>query len=146
MKVYLAHSFDRGADTRPLRESADPAVRRFVLALIECGALIIDPADALILARPHERFSYCLQQISESQALVVDARCRLGLGVGAEMMFAHQRGIPVLSVLPSHSYYSGWNSDGSRIIHAFVAGLSSSILLSFDDCFAELQILARGER
>jgi hypothetical protein len=146
MKIYFAHSFSDGPTVRPLRESGDMPIRELIDALTQLGVVVVDPADAFAaLGGSDDRFTFCLRQIAESNAVVVDARSRLGLGVGAELMFAHQRGIRVFAVLPPRSYYRRRRDDGTTSVHAFLNGLATDLCPSFEDCLSELRELEAQE-
>ena len=74
-------------------------------------------------------FGRDLLQVFSSQLVLVDARGKRGLGVGAEMMFAKMNHIPVISWLPADSHYHRQKIDllGQEVndwIHPFVFSLS----------------------
>ena len=74
-------------------------------------------------------FGRDLWQISSSQLVLVDARGKRGIGVGAEMMFAKMNRIAVVSWLPENSHYhrSSLQLLGQEVtnyIHPFVLNLS----------------------
>lgn len=83
-------------------------------------------------------FGRDLFQVSSSDAILVDARGKRGLGVGAEMMFARMHRIPVISWVPKNSHYQrphllllGQEVEGW--IHPFVFSLSDYIADSLED-------------
>lgn len=68
-------------------------------------------------------------QVFSSDVVLVDARSKRGLGVGAEMMFAKMQRIPLISWLPRESYYHRKELHflGQKVeswIHPFVYSLS----------------------
>ena len=65
-----------------------------------------------------ERFQADLEMVLASDLVLVDARTKKGLGVGAELMMAHYEGIPVIGLCPDGSAYrrEAW-------LHPFVGGL-----------------------
>src|SRR3989442_823927 len=100
MKLYFAHSF-AGQDDALLRDSRNSALLNFLRNLREQRTTIVDPAETSVPASDYKRrFSYCLEQIKLCDALVVDATCTLGVGVGAELMFAKLNGLPIFVVCP----------------------------------------------
>jgi hypothetical protein len=142
VNVYFAHSFSGQGQSVCLRKQADTAIVRFVKRLDGMGIALIDPAE-IDLTSPHARFECCLSQIRSSDLLLIDARYKLGLGVGAEMMFAKSNGIPVFSIVPPRSHYRSISGD-EGIYHAFVCGLTSKIFLSFDDCAVAINAMQSG--
>lgn len=81
-----------------------------------------------------ERYQADIDMLMRSQAVVVDARTKKGLGVGAEMVIAKQAGIPVLTLCPAGSEYRGTIADSGGAhrewVHPFVSELSTQV---FDD-------------
>lgn len=83
-------------------------------------------------------FGRDLFQVSSADLILVDARERRGLGVGAEMMWAKMNSIPVITLAPLNSHYykektsllgvevEGW-------VHPFVEGLSDYIVETLDE-------------
>ena len=75
-------------------------------------------------------------QVSLADFIVVDARQRRGVGVGAEMLSAKLLNKPVISIVPKNSYYRkekleylGGSSED--YIHAHMFGLSDVIVEDF---------------
>ncbi|HVE45944.1 MAG TPA: hypothetical protein VNA57_04250 [Acidimicrobiales bacterium] len=72
--------------------------------------------------------------MSISDVVIADARTEKGIGVGAEMMFARMRAIPVVTVCPRNSNYRRdlvpdvFGEDLENWIHPFVFGLSDAIV------------------
>lgn len=147
MKVYFAHSFAGHADARPLRLVADLELSAFLHELDLLGVMVVDPAEIPgDLTEPRRRFEYCLAEIRESDALLVDGRRRLGLGVGAEMMYARIQKVPVFIVVPPASYYRVQARTGEERLHAFVEGLAEKVFLSFEECASHLKHRNREEQ
>lgn len=74
-------------------------------------------------------FGRDLLQVYLSDIVLVDARSKKGIGIGAEMAYAKMQGIPVISIVPEESnyYQSHFEYLGQKIdkwIHPFVNGLS----------------------
>jgi hypothetical protein len=84
------------------------------------------------LRDPEAAFGRDVLQIRLSDAIVVDARSKRGIGVGAEMLLAKTLSIPLVSLCPPGSHYRrsdltflGQNLD--EWTHPFVAALSDFI-------------------
>lgn len=96
------------------------------------------PSVKLIFLNPASRsddlsdqksvFGRDLFQVYSSHLVLVDARGKRGLGVGAEMMFAKMHHIPVMAWLPEDSHYHRrkihlLGQDVTSWIHPFVFNL-----------------------
>lgn len=143
MKVYLAHSFDEERQSQALRDSSDPSILGFLEDLRKLSIVVCDPAETSVPKNDYNgRFRFCISQIQHSDALIVDATNKLGVGVGAEMMLANSLKIPVLTIAPLSSYYRKMPSlNDDEWIHPFIHGLSNEIFNSFDHCAAALRSL-----
>lgn len=83
-------------------------------------------------------FGHDLFQVLSSDVVLVDARERRGLGVGAEMYFAKTRRIPVISIVPPNSHYhrKDFNLLGQDLtewVHPFIWGLSDALVTDIAD-------------
>lgn len=142
MKIYFAHNFDRDSGQYALGQLADDELTAFLESLGRLGIQVLDPGLTEIPASSYrERYRYCLESIILSDAVFVDARDKLSLGVGAEMMFAWTRGVPIYVVCPEGTYYRKGSiaQEGSRAIewiHPFIAGMATTVFSSFRDCVA----------
>lgn len=81
------------------------------------------------LADNQSEFGRDMLQVFLSDFVLVDAREKRGVGVGAEMLFAKQQNIPVISIVPPNSHYhaSTMHMLGQTIhnwTHPFVDKLS----------------------
>lgn len=141
MKIFVAHNVTDEATKSRRRQALGQLLER----LRASGATVCDPEETTIPRNEYAaRFKYCLEQIATADALVVDASERLGLGVGAEMMFARERDISVFVVCPLGSYYRRPIPDegsDSEWLHPFIHGLATKVFGSVDECAAEIQDL-----
>lgn len=91
-----------------------------------------------------------LHMIEISDVMIVDAREEKGIGTGAELMYAHQRGMPTISVCPPESNYrrsfvaNVCGEDLYDWVHPFVFGLSSLIVEDFEAAGEALEMFATG--
>jgi hypothetical protein len=137
--IFLSGSVRKGAgDNRPeafFWSDADERVLAGALAgmdveILNPGTIDIPKFEYL------ERFEADIEMLLRSDVVVVDARTKKGLGVGAEMAIAKRAGIPIFALCPIGSEYRGYvGTDGEERewIHAFVAGLSDSVFESIGD-------------
>jgi hypothetical protein len=140
MKVYLAHNLT----SSPVADDASgDRIGQIAAALEAVGVSVCDPAKTEVPTHNFsDRFDFCLGEIRTSNVLLVDASTRVGLGVGAEMMYARERCIPVFVICPPHSFYRAQRtgSDGQTYdwIHPFIHGLSTRLFDSESDCIAAI--------
>lgn len=105
------------------------------------------PSKELIFLNPAVRtddlsdqksvFGRDLFQVYSSGLVLVDARDKRGLGVGAEMMFAKMKGIPVVAWVPPASHYQRETIHflGQRVkswVHPFVENLADYLAPSLE--------------
>lgn len=139
ISIYIAGSVRKDANDENSVFASDDIKEELICSLSDLKVIIFDPNESKIFGGDSRgRFGKdCLQVIS-SNFLVVDLREKRGLGVGAEMMLAKEKGIPVISVCPPESHYkrnmvfhNGAKSPGW--IHPFVGALSDLIVGSFSE-------------
>lgn len=140
MRIYFAHSFSSpGHSARRLMD--DPIIAEFMCHMKSMNVDVVDPAEAQIPSTfPSARFEYCLKEIDKADIVLVVATERLGVGVGAEMMYAHMNHRRVFVVCPECSYYRGL-SQGEEFVHAFVHALSTRMFGTLDECASEIENL-----
>ncbi len=83
-------------------------------------------------------FGRDMLQVFSSDIVLVDARDRRGLGVGAEMLWAKTNSIPVISLSPINSHYNKESTslldvEVKNWIHPFVESLSDVIVENLDE-------------
>lgn len=140
MRIYFAHSFE-GTKGPPVKLSDEPGLSQFIHRLRKRNIEIIDPAEVKVPPNfPLERFRHCLMEIASADVLLVVAQYRLGVGVGAEMMYAHIHRTRVFVVCPTDSYYRS-SCEGEEIVHAFVHSLSTEMFNNLDDCASAIEEL-----
>ncbi len=83
-------------------------------------------------------FGRDMLQVFSSDIVLVDARDRRGLGVGAEMLWAKTNSIPVISLTPRNSHYNKESAslldvEVKNWIHPFVESLSDVLVENLDE-------------
>lgn len=151
LSLYLAGKIQKE------HEPADEAYWTAVdLAALKKGAagvnlVFLNPAErADNLSDQKSVFGRDMCQVFSSDIVLVDARDRRGLGVGAEMMWAKFNYLPVITLAPKDSHY---NKDKGAIlgvsidnyVHPFVENLSDVIALSLEEMGEAILRVARGE-
>lgn len=91
-------------------------------------------------------FGRDMTQVYTADAVLVDARDRRGLGVGAEMMWAKMNRIPVFTLSPIGSHYHKESTSllGVEVeswIHPFVECLSDAVVESLEEAASYLASL-----
>ncbi len=95
------------------------------------------------LRDPYATFGRDVLQIKISDAVLVDARSKRGIGVGSEMLLAKTLGIPVVSITPPDSHYRRKDLTflGQQLdewMHPFVAALSDFVAADINEAAAWL--------
>lgn len=128
--IYLAGNIKKGKEdeeelvwTEEDRQILQHHLPQFKLIFLNPASRSDDLSDQKSV------FGRDLFQVHSSNIVLVDARGKRGLGVGAEMMFAKMHGIPVISWLPEQSHYQRESIHllGQYVeswIHPFVYNLS----------------------
>lgn len=103
---------------------------------------LLNPAKSIIdRADYYDNFGCDLHLVNISDFILCDFRKKKGIGIGAEMMFAVERGIPVISWVPEDSVYIKkeisdlFGQDVNNWMHPFIYGLSDSIIKSLKDLY-----------
>lgn len=149
LRVYLSGNIAKGS-ADPVAASwdsdAEEQIRRGVG---NCEVETLNPACASVnRGDPEANFGCDLYLVKSSDAVLVDASGKRGLGVGAEMMFARMREIPVISICPPNSTYRqdhihGFGGQDVRNwTHPFVHQLSSHIADDLEQAITYLRDLA----
>lgn len=153
LRIYLSGSIRKGTgDPRTpdyfwTREDEE-AIRAGVGAPVE----LLNPAKTDVRRQDSGlNFGCDLHLVSVSDVVLVDARREKGIGIGAEMMFAAQRGIPVITWAPWETHYRRssvpdvFGEDLTDWTHPFVFGLSDHVVGELAHAIDIIGGLARGE-
>ncbi len=149
--VYLSGSIRKGSnDDRDSDNFWGDAEEKALLQPVRSAKITtLNPARSDLRRNDYyANFGCDLHLVAMSDAVVVDARTEKGVGVGAEMMFASQRGIPVITVAPKNTNYrrdflpNVFGEDLHDWVHPFVFGLSSNIVDGFEQAGELLEELA----
>ncbi len=132
ISIYLAGTIKKGKDEEHELCWTDEhkTILKECCKAKELELVFLDPQDRSDdLSDQLSVFGRDMFQLFSSDLVLVDARGRRGLGVGAEMMFAKTQRIPLISWLPTDSYYQRKDIHflGQKVqswIHPFVYTLS----------------------
>ncbi|MCX6797981.1 MAG: hypothetical protein NTX66_02055 [Candidatus Falkowbacteria bacterium] len=135
--IYIAGSVRKDANDANSIFASDDVKKELSEAIDDFEVVIFDPNESKILGGDTDsRFGKDCLQVLSSDFLVADLREKRGLGVGAEMMLAKDKRIPVISVCPAGSHYQRpivfhEGTVSPEWIHPFVRSLSDAIVNDF---------------
>lgn len=100
--------------------------------------IVLNPNDQFITNDRKAKFGRDLFHVVSSHAIIVDGREKRGLGVGAEIVEAKHRNIPVIGYLPPNSYYRRLNVEVRGMhfnewVHPFIQVLCDKICSSIEE-------------
>ncbi|PSJ36628.1 methyltransferase domain-containing protein [Allosphingosinicella deserti] len=152
LRIYLSGSIRKGAgDPRSPDHFWTPDDEEFIRADVGVPVELLNPAKTDIRRQDFAlNFGCDLHLVSISDVVLVDARKEKGIGVGAEMMFAAQRGIPIITWAPEDTHYRRrkvadvFGEDLTDWTHPFVFGLSDHVVDELAQATALIRALARG--
>lgn len=135
MKIYLCGSIKKGSDDHRDPDSfwSDEDERELRAGIAHSVALLNPAKSRINRADFRANYGCDLFLVMSSDILIVDLRKEKGLGVGAEMMLARNKDIPVIGWVPEESHYRRkyvrdvYGEDLVDWIHPFVFGLCDYI-------------------
>lgn len=140
ISIYIAGSVRKDKEDANSVFASDEIKDEIIQSLNGFEVIIFDPNESKILGDGNSsRFGKDCLQVTTSNFIIADLREKRGLGVGAEMMIAKERKIPVISVCPSNSHYKRKNivfhegTVNSDWTHPFVEMLSDAIVDNFTE-------------
>ncbi|MEM8629007.1 MAG: DUF1653 domain-containing protein [Chlamydiota bacterium] len=134
LALYLAGNIQKGHENESNVFWTEEDRKTLEKGLAPCSVAFLNPAfRADDLTDPTSVFGRDMTQVFCADVVLVDARERRGLGVGAEMMWAKIHSIPVLTIAPANSHYHKQEVTllGARLEnwrHPFVASLSDAVV------------------
>ncbi|MEI9414453.1 class I SAM-dependent methyltransferase [Mesorhizobium sp. Cs1321R2N1] len=149
LRIYLSGSIKKGAaDTRSSDHFWTREDEEFIRQNAGRPVELLNPSKTDIRRQDFAmNFGCDLHLVSISDVVLVDARLEKGIGVGAEMMFAVQHGIPVITWSPPDMHYRRlkvadlFGEDLHDWTHPFVFGLSNHVV---DDLGSAMAIIRSG--
>jgi hypothetical protein len=139
LRVYLCGSIKKGNDDKRSEFWSLDDIIELQAAVAPYDLIVLNPGDRQDnLSDVKATFGRDLLQVFTSDAILVDARHKRGVGVGAEMLFAKTQGIPVITVAPRNSHYHRTNVTlmGQFVedwTHPFISELSDAVVESVSD-------------
>lgn len=133
-RIYLCGSIKKGvSDVRSSNEFWTEEDEARIIDRLKEPVLLLNPAKTAIKRQDYFlNFGCDIFLVQSADLVIADLRSEKGIGVGAELMFAKQSGIPVISWLPQNSHYRRdltdvFGEDLSNWIHPFAYSLSDYI-------------------
>lgn len=141
LRIYLSGSIKKGrTDPRPADSFWTEADEALILSRIAGPVELLNPAKTDIRRNDYfVNYGCDLYLVQTSDVVLVDLRVEKGIGVGAELMFAHLSKRPVIGWLPPNSYYRRefvedvFGEDLVNWIHPFVFGLCDHVADSLSE-------------
>lgn len=139
ISIYIAGSVKKDNNDENSLFASDNIKAELTKALNGLEVIIFDPNESKILGTKNSpRFGKDCLQVVSSNFIVADLREKRGIGVGAEMMIAKERKIPVIAVCPSNSHYKRSiifheGTVNPEWIHPFAESLSDAIVENFTE-------------
>jgi hypothetical protein len=152
LRVYLSGSIRKGhVDPRsPSHFWSEDDEARIIDGLAPDSIELLNPAKTTISRSDVlSNFGCDLYLVASSDVVLVDARTEKGIGIGAEMMFASMKHIPVVTWAPRNSHYRKdfipniFGEDLANWTHPFIHGLSDYVVETLDGAIALLKRRAR---
>jgi len=119
--------------------------------LSPCKLTFLNPATRTDdLSDQKSVFGRDMTQVFFADVILVDARERRGLGVGAEMMWAKMNRIPVLTLAPKDTHYQKKKMtllgvDVEDWVHPFVESLSDAVIDDLHEAAIWIEKFLKGK-
>lgn len=142
ISIYLAGSIKKGdIDTKKTSYWTAAEEAKIIDCFgVDYSVRILNPATfAIKRSDSFGNFGGDMYLVHESDFIVVDARDKKGLGIGAEMVAAKYYHLPVVCLCPYDSYYKKrflpnvYGEDIHNWTHPFITGLSDYIAETIED-------------
>lgn len=134
VRIYLCGSVKKGlTDNRAPTEFWTPEQEDFIQRTVDGFVQLLNPSKTEISRQDYFiNFGCDIFLVQSSCLLIADLRSEKGIGVGAELMFARQAGIPVIAWLPPESHYRRnlsdvFGEDLQNWVHPFAFALSDYV-------------------
>jgi len=136
--LYLSGSIRKGQEDHKKSFWSADDLSTLKEKLLPIKAIFLNPAlRSDDLSDFSSTFGRDLLQVLCSDLVIVDARDRRGIGIGAEMAYAKINNIPVIAIAPRGTHYHRenfmfMNQHLNTWVHPFVFGLSDQVVASVE--------------
>jgi len=150
--IYLAGSITKGHEQMGKDTWLDEHREVIRERLSDFNVILLDPAirgDDLNDAR--STFGRDLFMVSTADIVLVDVRGKRGIGVGAEMMWAKCKKVPLIAWAPDGTHYNCKDTSilGVRVesyVHPFVEALPDARVQSLEEACTLIRDYMTGKR
>jgi len=145
ISIYLAGNIQKGHENESKIFWSQVDIENLKLNCSPIEITFLNPALRTDdLSDQFSVFGRDMTQVFLSDFILVDARERRGLGVGAEMMWAKMHSIPVITLAPMNSHYrkeevSLLGQTVKNWTHPFIESLSDKIVESLEEAAEEIK-------
>lgn len=136
VKIYLCGSVKKDKQNKKVcwSEGDKEVIRRVLGNEVE----LFDPQGNPERPDPFAAFGVDLNDVKQADFILVDARQRRGVGIGAEMAIAKMLKKPVVAVVPRNSHYRRdflyhFGQEIRDWQHPFIFGLSDAMVESVEE-------------
>jgi hypothetical protein len=152
--IFLSGSVNKGRhDTRDSEHFWTQEYENFLVETINGGAVVLLNPNNLTVDKFHSqaRYEEDVNMLLESDLILVDARTKKGIGIGAEMMLAKLNSIPIFSFCPLNTHYhkvvrDHATGEDKEWVHPFICGLSTKIFDNLEElAYTVNEMIANGE-
>jgi hypothetical protein len=139
LAIYLAGSIKKGHEKNEDSYWTEADISLLQKHLDKYTVCFLNPALRFDdLSDQDSVFGRDMLQVYCSDVVLVDARHRRGLGVGAEMMWAKVHKLPVITLAPKNSHYHKTEATVLNVhikewVHPFVHALSDALVENLDE-------------
>lgn len=152
LNIYLSGSIRKGKnDHRTEINFWTQENEETVRGILDSPIKLLNPSKSNISRNDYfVNFGCDLYLIKSAHVVLADLRTEKGVGVGAELMYAHHHNIPVVGWAPPNSYYRRdhvedvFGEDLEDWIHPFVFGLCDYLAEDLETACQKINELAAG--
>jgi hypothetical protein len=148
ISVFLSGSVNKGkSDTRNDEHFWSEEQEKILMKINNGNVILVNPNNLDVDHRDFMgRYEGDINMLLGCQLVLVDARTKKGIGIGAEMMLAKMKSIPVFSWCPLNTHYhktkrDDKNNEEYEWIHPFIIGLSDRVFDDLEDLVIEINNL-----
>jgi hypothetical protein len=146
LRIYLSGSIKKGrSDDRGDDAFWTAEHEAQIRGLVGADTKLLNPAKSPIRRNDYfVNYGCDLFLVGHADVVLADLRCEKGIGVGAELMYAHVVRRPVIGWLPPNSYYRRdkiedvFGEDLTDWTHPFAYGLCDIIVDSLEEACAHI--------
>lgn len=149
LRIYLSGSIKKGrSDMREAHAFWTESDEAMIHAHVDREVVLLNPAKTPIRRNDYfVNYGCDLYLVGSADVILVDLRTEKGIGVGAELMYAHLTARPVIGWLPRNSYYRRdkvedvFGEDLIDWVHPFAFGLCDLTVETLTDACNQINLM-----